>query len=552
MLVLAAAAFATGAAAANHAAAGPAVKKPAVKRYYVRGFRTLRHSLLTIVGTKASDRIALRLKAGNPGILQVDVRDNGSADFSFKRKHIKRIKVDARAGDDVVRIDEINGAFTDTIRTTIAGGGGNDNLVGGSGAELLLGGAGNDSIDGNKGNDVALLGVGDDTFIWDPGDGNDTIEGQEGADTMRFNGANVAEQVDLSANGNRLRFFRQPGSVTMDTAGVERVDFNALGGADVVTVNDLSGTGVTSVVTDLAGALGGNAGDASPDRVIVNGTNGDDAINVNGDATAVAVSGLHTLVSIQHHEPSDELVVSGFDRNDQISAAGLAAGAINLMLDGGPGDDTIAGGQGVELLLGGAGNDSIDGNKGNDVALLGVGDDTFIWDPGDGNDTIEGQEGADTMRFNGANVAEQVDLSANGNRLRFFRQPGSVTMDTAGVERVDFNALGGADVVTVNDLSGTGVTSVVTDLAGALGGNAGDASPDRVIVNGTNGDDAINVNGDAGGVKVSGLAATVEVLHSEAANDRLEVNTLDGIDSVDSSGLAAGAIQLFVDGVPVP
>jgi hypothetical protein len=53
-------------------------------------------------------------------------------------------------------------------------------------------------------------------------------------------------------------------------------------------------------------------------------------------------------------------------------------------------------------------------------------------------------------------------------------------------------------------------------------------------------------------VKASGLAATVEVLHSEAANDRLEINTLDGPDSVDSSGLAAGVIQLFVDGVLVP
>jgi hypothetical protein len=32
----------------------------------------------------------------------------------------------------------------------------------------------------------------------------------------------VAEQVDLSANGNRLRFFRTQANVTMDTAGVER------------------------------------------------------------------------------------------------------------------------------------------------------------------------------------------------------------------------------------------------------------------------------------------------------------------------------------------
>ena len=535
-------------------AAGTAVKRPAMTGYSAREFRrpTLRHGLLRIEGTKENDLIALRLKAGNPGILQIDVGDDGSADFSFKRKHITRIAVDARAGDDVVRVDEINGAFTDAIPTTIAGGDGNDNLAGGSGAETLLGGAGNDSIDGNKGNDLALLGSGDDTFVWDPGDGSDTIEGQDGADTMRFNGANIAEKVDLSANGNRLRFFRDVGNVTMDTAGVERVDFNALGGADLVTVNDLSGTDVSSLNLDLAGTLGGASGDSAADRVVVNGTDGADRITVAGDAAGVAVSGLHTLVAIQHHEPSDELVVNGLGGNDQISAADLAAGTIALTLDGGLGDDTIAGGQGVETLLGGAGNDSIDGNKGNDLALLGSGDDTFVWDPGDGSDTIEGQDGADTMRFNGANIAEKVDLSANGNRLRFFRDVGNVTMDTAGVERVDFNALGGADLVTVNDLSGTDVSSLNLDLAGTLGGASGDSAADRVVVNGTDGNDAIDVSGDAQVVKVSGLAPTVKILHPEVANDRLEVNTLAGTDAVETVGLAAGAIQLFVDGVIVP
>jgi hypothetical protein len=53
-------------------------------------------------------------------------------------------------------------------------------------------------------------------------------------------------------------------------------------------------------------------------------------------------------------------------------------------------------------------------------------------------------------------------------------------------------------------------------------------------------------------VKLSGLAASVAVFHSEGASDRLEVNTLDGRDAVDSSGLAAEAIQLLVDGIPVP
>ena len=156
------------------------------------------------------------------------------------------------------------------------------------------------------------------------------------------------------------------------------------------------------------------------------------------------------------------------------------------------------------------------------------------------------------MLFNGAGGAEQVDLSANGNRLRFFRTQGAITMDTAGVERVDFNALGGADSITVNDLSGTDVNDVRLDLAATLGGADGDGQTDRIVVNATDGEDAINVQGDAEVVKLSGLAATVAVLHSEVANDRLEVNTLDGRDAVDSSGLAAGAIQLLVDGIPVP
>ena len=107
------------------------------------------------------------------------------------------------------------------------------------------------------------MGNGDDTFVWDPGDGSDIVEGQNGADTMLFNGAGGPEQVDLSANGNRLRFFRTQGTITMDTAGVERVDFNALGGADLVTVNDLSGTDVSKVNVDLAGALGGATGDGA-------------------------------------------------------------------------------------------------------------------------------------------------------------------------------------------------------------------------------------------------------------------------------------------------
>jgi Ca2+-binding RTX toxin-like protein len=501
----------------------------------------LRHGVLTIEGTEASDKIALRLQAGDPGVLQVDVGDDGSADFSFQRARVASIAVDAAEGDDSVRIDDSNGAFTDSIPTTIDGGPGNDTLAGGKGVETLLGGDGNDTIDGNGGNDVALLGAGDDTFVWDPGDGSDTVEGQEGNDTLRFNGANIAEKIDLSANGNRLKFTRDAGNITMDTAGVERVDFNALGGADIVTVNDLTGTDVTSVNADLRATGGG--GDGQPDHVIVNGTNGADLITATGGGGRASVTGLHTAVNLAGGEPAnDTLTINALAGADVVDASGLDATSVKLEINGG--DD-------ADRLIGSAGGDLIDGNHGNDQALLGAGDDTFVWDPGDGSDTVEGQDGNDTLRFNGANIAEKIDLSANGNRLKFTRDAGNITMDTAGVERVDFNALGGADLVTVNDLSGTEVNDVNVDLAGTLGGATGDGQADRVVVNATNGNDAINVNGGAAKEKVSGLAATVVILHAEAANDRLEINTLAGRDTVDSER-DADAIPLFVNGILVP
>ena len=106
------------------------------------------------------------------------------------------------------------------------------------------------------------MGAGDDTFQWDPGDGSDTVEGEDGHDAMVFFGAGADENVEISANGNRVRFFRNPGNITMDMSGVEQLDFIANGGNDTVTVNDLSGTDVTDVNISLASNNGvSTAGD---------------------------------------------------------------------------------------------------------------------------------------------------------------------------------------------------------------------------------------------------------------------------------------------------
>jgi Ca2+-binding RTX toxin-like protein len=467
------------------------------------------------------------------------------APFSIDIGTTENLVLNANGGDDVITAG--NG-LAGLIQLTIDGGAGNDRITGGDGNDTLLGGDGNDIVIGGRGNDTALLGAGDDTFVWNPGDGSDTVEGQDGSDTLQFNGANVAENIDISATGGRVRFFRNVANVTMDLNDVEVIQFAALGGADNILVHDLSGTDAKLVNIDLSSPAGSGTGDGAPDTVTVDGTAGADHITVSGDATSIAVQGLPAQVTIKGAEGSnDSLVVNGLGGGDTIDASALNAGLVKLTIDAGAGNDTVFGSRGADMLLGGDGNDVVTGRQGDDVAFLGAGDDTFVWNPGDGSDTVEGQAGNDTLLFNGANVAENIDISANGSRARFFRDVATVTMDLNGVETIRFNALGGPDTITVGDLTGTGVGQISLDLA-AGGTTAGDGAADQVTVNGTAGNDNIMVSGNAGTVTVSGLPAQVTIAHAEGANDRLTVNGGAGDDTINASGLAAGQIGLTLNG----
>jgi hypothetical protein len=303
-------------------------------KHKVDGVRAkAKHGTLEVNGDHRPNAVALRLKAGDPNQIQVDVGDDGSADFSFARSDISAIEVEMGRGDDSVRVDDANGAFTDSIPTEVDGGDGDDALNGGLGAETFDGDDGDDTVIGGKGDDTADLGSGNDTFRWDPGEGSDVIEGQRGSDTMLFNGAAANEDVTLTANAGRLTFFRDVGKVTMDTDGVETVDFNALGGSDKVTVNNLTGTDVTRTNLDLAGTLGGSTGDGAVDNVVVNGTNDDDTIDIDGSRSGVDVTGLATAVSITHEEPTDLLSVNTLGGKNSVSVNGVA-GLMQLVIDG--------------------------------------------------------------------------------------------------------------------------------------------------------------------------------------------------------------------------
>jgi Ca2+-binding RTX toxin-like protein len=554
---------------------------------------------LTITGTNGADDITLQSQVANPGILEVDVNGDGAGDLSFDRTTFTAIDVLGRGGDDRI----VNRAQIFDEATTIDGGSGHDTLSGGPGDQTLIGGGGNDTAAGGDGSDTARLGTGNDRFTWNPGDDGDVVDGEAGADVLDFNGSNIAETIDVSANGPRVRLLRDIANVSMDLGGVERVDVDAVGGSDTLVAGDVAGTELQTFAFN-PGA------DSVPDSVIVGGTPNDDSVALANDGAAQVVSGLGAELQVTGGEPQDEINVGtgdgadtittnvavtgtalfdvdGGDGDDTLSYAGTAGpdqiGVVSngaklrtagpasaqldtivenvvvkglggedhltavgntlsslLTFDGGAGADTVRGGVGPDVLLGGSGDDLVDGGQGADVAQLGTGNDRFQWDPGDGSDTVEGEDGSDAVDLNGSNIGEIIEASANGSRARITRNVGNIVMDTNDVEGLALRTVGGADTITVNDLAGTDLQAADVDLGA-------DGQADSVIANGSDGADAVRVSRAGAQARVTGLAAATRVTGSEPALDSLRVQTLAGDDEVTIASNLSDLIGLVID-----
>ena len=471
----------------------------------------------------------------------------------------------------------------------------------------LIGGTGNDVVDGNRGNDVAQLGAGADHFQWDPGDGSDTVEGQGGKDVMDFNGSNAAEHIDVSANGARVRLTRDVAAITMDFAGIEGLNVRTLGGADTVTVNDLSATDLDSANVDLSG-FDGN-GDGAADTVIANGT--DAADDVDGQLRRAARTSCRAprpRSTVTGGEPTlDNVNVATLGGGRQRSTAGVDfAGTAPVTVDGGDGlrhhahtaaptpptpsaSRATAPPSPRSRPSAGLVNNSRrreprrprPRRRGHDQRperhrhadppdASTAAPATTRWAAATATTSLtrrhrqrprrrqhrqrrraargrrrttssgirataatpsRARAAQDVMDFNGSNTAENIDVSANGSRVRLTRDIAAITMDFAGIEGLNVRTLGGADTVTVNDLSGTDLDSANVDLSAFDG--TGDGAADTVIANGTDAADDVAVSSDAGTDVVSRASTKVSVTGGEPTLDNVNVATLGGDDTID-------------------
>jgi Ca2+-binding RTX toxin-like protein len=196
----------------------------------------------------------------------------------------------------------------------------------------------------------------------------------------------------------------------------------------------------------------------------VNGGNGAETFTITANGTHVRLDRVTPAPFSLDIGTTESLVLHAGGGDDTITAGTGLSSLISLTLDGGDGNDKITGGDGADQLIGGAGNDLVLGGRGNDTASLGDGDDTFVWNPGDGSDTVFGGAGSDTLLFNGANANEKIDIAANGGGFTFTRDVANITMSVSQVETIEFNALGGADTITIGDLTGTGVKTLTSTL----------------------------------------------------------------------------------------
>jgi Ca2+-binding RTX toxin-like protein len=532
----------------------------------------VQNGVLEINGDGASDKLALELSPVDPNTLVLDVGEDGTTDFTFDRSTFTTIDVEAGGGDDTVDVGNGVGSVT------VDGGAGNDTLHGGDGSDTLIGGAGNDLIDGGRGNDVALMGAGNDTFVWDPGDGSDTVEGQDGKDALDFHGSNAAEHMTVSANGSRVRFTRDVANVIMDLNGIESLNVTTLGAADTVTVNDLTGTGLTAANIDLS-ALG--TADGAPDAVVVNGTAGADDVSVSSAGANVDVSGLSPQVQVTGAEAQDSVDIDTLDGDDTIESGVGVPGPTTVNVDGGPGndtatysgtsgadqigiaegpgpsvetfstapsgglqdtsnvesldveglggDDTITGQNGIAGLTdltidGGPGNDTLRGGDGDDTLIGGAGND--IVDGGRGNDVALLGGGSDTFLWDPGDASDTVEGQGGQDTLDF---NGSNVSENIGISANGSRVRLTRDVAAVTmDLNGVEDVNVAT-LAGA----------DTITIDDLTGTDVkeadVNLAGSPG--MGDGQPDTV-IVNGTAGPDHVKVSTA-GSPQVVAKGLAA-------------
>ncbi|MCP9816006.1 hypothetical protein KBY76_04895 [Synechococcus sp. GreenBA-s] len=278
---------------------------------------------------------------------------------------------------------------------------------------------GTDGVDGaaivslpNDSTGIDLFAQGaDDVVNWGIQLANSSIRGGDGNDLLTPNIIAGAQLLSSFVNGNA-------GEDTLGgniQLGISASLTSVLGGQgnDVIYSNNLQSSRLNGNLGDDEIFVGfGIADDKASIGATVNiansqifGGQGDDLISITGGPTSVVKGYFSTVVD--GNLGDDEIIVAlgngtvfqnsliaGGDGDDFINAEDTAFN-VDLVIEGGEGNDVILGGQGSDDIDTGNGRNFVEGNGGNDFIVGGEGEDTL--NGGSGFDDILGGADADII-----------------------------------------------------------------------------------------------------------------------------------------------------------
>jgi Ca2+-binding RTX toxin-like protein len=358
---------------------------------------------------------------------------NGDKDADITFDNVEGFSADGGGGKDQITASVPIGG------TYLAGGAGNDTLVGTDENDTLDGGAGTDVLRGNDGDDYLYGGGGGDTLEggsgedgFTPGAGNDVVDCGSGGDTVTFEAvADGADAVTGGYGNDYVSYVNRTGSLNVSLDGVaddgeggegdniaadiESIDTGS--GADTVIGSALDNTIYTNDNYDTVHAGDGNdyindgpgdslvfagPGDdylyASDDADSLFGEGGDDYFeggnSSNGSDTYGGGAGMDTVSYSGRSNPITAAIPSS--TSGEASENDVISSDIDSVW-GGSGADTLTGSAGNNQLYGWGGADTIDGGAGKDTLVGGAGGDDLTG--GDGTDYVQGDEDNDTLHL---------------------------------------------------------------------------------------------------------------------------------------------------------
>lgn len=328
------------------------------------------------------------------------------------------------------------GPTIDATFENVLGGSGDDVLRGNAGANRLDGGGGDDLLDGRFGPDDLVGSEGFDIVDYsDRADGVLIIPGLTTISGNDDDGLPIArdwvhQDVEGAFGGDGDDVFIGNAADNLFNGGYGADEFTGFGGFDLVDYSDRT-TNVTVMLT--GGANSGNADDGPDGGRDLIAADVEDIVSGSGDDTLVG-NGLDNFFDGGFGADS----IDGGPGDDLVDYSSRSV-AVNVVLNGGPNSgndedgpllarDTLVS---IEDALGGDGGDALFGSAGPNVLLSGAGDDLVQGNGGE--DLLGGGSGRD--RLAALDGAVDTVLCGDDDDTAYVERADVVAMDCETIEQ---------------------------------------------------------------------------------------------------------------------